>query len=220
MLRQTILTLFAGLPLFCAAADSAPVSEDARPECIEAVARVRVLAYRPRPLGSLGPDEIVMSWTWDVDVDVREVYLGNIPRGKLTIGATLHTEFNPELHQPVFFLTRKFGMWYVSYVAFAARSRAGGYVIPVYWPPDEDYLAPQGWLPHDYGRWLRPVSYRVSDVEGFSHTYEDEDRGAEWISVRGSHVIAKRGFSTGDIPAMLAERRAVECVSDAGGQAP
>jgi hypothetical protein len=33
-------------------------------------------------------------------------------------------------------------------------------------------------------------------------------------------VIAKRGFDTKDIPAMLAERRSLDCVSDGGERAP
>ena len=114
VLRQISLTLL--VSSFALAADGpardpdcveTPV--DPRPDCIEAVVRARFVNYRPRELGPLAEDQIVMSWTWDVDVDVREVYFGDLRPGRLTIGATLHTEFNHDLHEPVLFLTHKFG---------------------------------------------------------------------------------------------------------------
>ena len=155
-----------------------------------------------------------------IDVEVLDVYLGDIPRRKLTIGATLHTQFNPELRQPVFCFTRKFGTWYVSSVGFAARSKEGGYVIPVFSPPVKEEWSPDGWLPQDYPRWLRPVNYRRADVEGFSDPYGSYGSDANWVSLREGRVIAKRDFATEDLPAMLAERRAAHCVSDRGERAP
>ena len=219
MLRQILLIFLAFLPMRPAWAE-APPGPDSLPECIEAVARVRILAYHPTELGPLEEDEIVHSWTWDVDVDVKEVYLGDIPRGKLTIGVTLHAQFDRELLQPVFFFTRKFGTWYVSYVEFAASAKEGGYVIPVFSQPVQGELSPEGWLPEDYMNWLRPVSYRRADVKGFSDPYGSYGQDANWVSIQNRHVIAKRGFATKDIPAMLAERRSLECVSDRRERAP
>jgi hypothetical protein len=221
MLRQISLTLLASM--CCAAAADGPpakdpdrveVPPDPRPDCIEAVVRARFVEYRPRELGPLAEDEIVMSWTWDVDVDVREVYVGDIQPGRLTIGATLHTEFNHDLHEPVLFLTHKFGTWYLSYIEFAARGRDGRYVVPLFDAPAKEELSPQGWLPHDYGKWLVPVSYRARDVEAFAHQYrydETPDFEDEWVRVRESRGTAKRGYAVKDIPSMLAERRSLDC---------
>jgi hypothetical protein len=189
MLRQISLIPVALVLLAPAQADS-PAASDPRPECIEAVARVRILAYHPTELGPLDDDEIVISWTWNVEVDVKEVYLGDIPRGKLTIGITLHTTFDAQLHQPV----------------FSAPTKAE--------------LSPQGWLPQDYANWLRPVTYRRADVRGFSDPHGDYGNDTNWVSMQKGRVIAKRGFDTKDIPAMLAERRSLECVSDGGERAP
>jgi len=187
---------------------------DPRPDCIEAVVRARFVNYRPRELGPMAEDEIVMSWTWDVDIDVREVYLGDIRPGRLTIGATLHTEFNHDLHKPVLFLTRKFGIWYLSYIQFAARGRDGRYVVPLFDAPVKEELSPQGWLPRDYEKWLAPVTYRARDVESFAHGYEYDDTPEfenEWVRVSNRRATAKRGYPVKDIPSMLAERRSVEC---------
>ncbi len=206
MLRQTVLILLGSLPVFPALADP--------PACIDAVVRAKILAYHPQPLGPLADDEIVMSWTWDVDIEVLDVYLGDIKPGKLTIGATLHTEFDHRLHQPVFFLSRRFGRWDLSYIEFAARAAGGGYVIPVFDAPGKEEISPSGWLPSDYARWLHPVSYRNSDVESFSEPYLNEKRGAPWVMTDGGRVIARRGYAITDVPAMLAERRSLDCVRD------
>lgn len=222
MLRQLALTMclvgpaaFAEAP---AAARCVEVPVDPRPDCIDAVVLARFVEYRPLPYPA-AEDEIVLSWTWDVDIDVREVYLGDIPRGRLTIGATLHTEFNRELRQPVLFLTRKFGRWYLSRIEFAAGSD-GDWVIPVFDAPQASELSPAGWLPHDHEKWLRPVEYRWRDVKAFAERYDDDEGNydAAWVDVGKTRVTARRGFAVTDIPAMLAERRALDCAREAASR--
>ena len=67
-------------------------------------------------------------------------------------------------------------------------------------------------MPHDYAKWLRPVRYHGADVANFEDLYDDEPPPEdEWLRIAGRRQIAKRGFKVEDIPAMLAERRAVEC---------
>lgn len=187
--------------------------DDPRPDCIEAVVLAKFVEYRPLPYPG-DADTIVMSWTWHVDIDVREVYVGDIPKGRLTIGATLHTEFHPDLHQPVLFLTRKFGGWYLSRIEFAARG-PDGMVIPVFDEPDPSQLSPEGWWPRDYEAWLRPVDYRWRDVKAFSEPYDEEEVDARFRRVTRDRRTALRGFRVSDLPAMLAERRAVECAREA-----
>ncbi len=191
------------------------VPDDPRPDCIEAVVLADFVEYRPLPYPG-DADTIVMSWTWHVDIDVRDVYVGDIPKGRLTIGATLHGEFNPELRQPVLFLTRKFGGWYLARIEFAARG-PDGMVIPVFDEPHPSQLSPEGWWPHDYKRWLEPVAYRWRDVKSFGQRYEDDadDFDPAWVSVGKSRITALRGFKVTEIPAMLAERHAVECAREA-----
>jgi len=226
MFRCLTMVLFGGATYAAAAQEPADPANcvvspaDPRPDCIEAVVLAHVREYRPREIGPLAEDEIVMSWTWDVDVHVDKVYLGNIRRGPLTIGATLHTEFNPELRQPVMFLTRKFDMWYLSYIEWAARDASGRWVLPLFEEPDEQWLSPEGWLPKDYAKWLRPVRYREADVAGFAGGYDEPDADSPWLRIRNRHRTAKQGFDVKDIPAMLAERRAIECAQEEpGGEA-
>jgi hypothetical protein len=218
MVRQLLLTTLLIAPAVAAdgtVSDCVEVPADPRPDCIEAVVLARFIEYRPLPLPDAGEDVIVMSWTWDVDIDVREVYLGEIPRGRLTIGATLHTEFNSELHQPVLFLTRKFGRWYLARIEFAARG-PDGLVVPMFDEPQAAELSPEGWLPKDYASWLRPVRYRWRDVKAFGRRFEDDEGEFDraWVSVGESRVTALRGFKVADIPAMLAERRSLECAGE------
>jgi len=186
---------------------------DPRPVCIDAVVVARILEYRWEPIPDMGPDVIVMRWPWEVDIDVQQVVLGDLPRGRLTIGATLHTGYNDELRRPAFFLTRTgAGGWYVVDVAFAARDGRGGYVLPHFETADQSDIAPQGWMPADYERWLGPVNYRSGDVDAFGKNRDEEPDGeTQWVRVRGRKIIARRGFRLADVPAMLEQRRALEC---------
>ena len=45
------------------------------------------------PIPDYGPDVIVSAWTWHLSLDVKHVYLGGIERGRLTIGATMHSPY-------------------------------------------------------------------------------------------------------------------------------
>jgi len=226
MLRKAALLLLVLSPFVAAAenpGDTASCVElpvDPRPDCVEAVVLARFLDYRPGPLGPLDENEIVMSWTWDVDIRVRKVYLGDIGTGRLTIGATLHTKFNDRLKRPLLFLTRKFDTWYLAYIEFAARGATGNMVLPVFEAPDEGYeLSPKGWLPHDYAKWLKPVNYHGSDVEAFGELYDGEPTVENaWVHVRNGRKVAKQAFRVEDIPAMLAERRAIECARENQGE--
>jgi hypothetical protein len=194
-------------------AGRAEVPVDSRPDCIEAVVLARIVEYRPQPIPEAGTDEIVIRWPWDVDIDVREVYLGEIPRGRLTIGAILHTRFDPDLHQPVLFLTRRSGRWYLSYVEFAARG-PDGLVIPVFDAVDEAEMSPDGWKPRDFEKWLSPVRYRWRDVKAFGEIYEGDEPDAHWVRAEGKRQFALRGVRAAYLPAMLKERRAVDCVEE------
>jgi len=222
MLRKVALLLLVWSPFVAAAeqpvetANCVELPVDPRPDCIEAVVLARFLDYRPGPLGPLDEDEIVLSWTWDVDIRVRKVYFGDIDTGRLTIGATLHTRFNDQLKQPLLFLTRKFDTWYLAYIEFAARDASGNMVLPIFETPDESYeLSPKGWMPHDYAKWLKPVNYRGSDVAAFGDFYEGEPTAENgWVHAMNGRKVARRGFRAEDIPAMLAERRAIECARE------
>jgi hypothetical protein len=224
MFRSLALLLFgvttcvasSEVPLEAAHRVELPV--DPLPDCIEAVVLANFREYRPRDPGPSAEDEIILRWTWDVDIGVREVYLGDIRPGRLTIGATLHTSFDDQLKRPVLFLTRRFDMWYLADIEFAARDASGSWVLPMFEEPDETSLTPRGWLPHDYAKWLKPVRYRGSDVAAFEDLYDDEPPAEdEWLRVAGGRKIAKRGFRLKDIPAMLEERRAIECAREKPG---
>jgi hypothetical protein len=162
----------------------------------------------------MGPDVIVMRWPWEVDIDVRRVVLGDLPRGRLTIGATLHVGFNDRLRQPVLFLARTAaGGWYLAEADFAARDGHGGYVLPLFDAAHESAIAPEGWMPADYERWLKPVSYRFGDMGAYEQNLEGEEPDGEnpWVRISGRKITAKRGFRLADVPAMLEQRRALEC---------
>jgi len=225
MLRRLVLLLLVISPFVAAAEEPAEIADcvelavDPRPDCIEAVVLASFLDYRPGQLGPLAEDQIVLSWAWDVDIRVRKVYLGDIRPGRLTIGAMLHVEFDDRLKQPVLFLTRRYDTWHLSYIEFAARDASGGMIVPVFEAPDERYeFSPQGWKPHDYAKWLRPVNYRGPDVDSFEQFNEDEPPSEDaWQRLANGRQVAKRGFRVEDIPAMLAERRAVECAREEPG---
>jgi hypothetical protein len=218
VVRQTLLTAFAALTLAAGHAGEADDVQadcvpDPRPVCIDAVVVARIVEYRWEPIPDLGPDVIVMRWPWEVDIEVRHVVLGELPRGRLTIGATLHAGFNERLRQPVFFLTRTLaGGWYLVEADFAARAGRGGYVLPRFDTAHESEVSPEGWLPSDHERWLRPVTYRAGDLGAYEQNWDEEPDGEnQWVRISGKKITAKRGFRLADVPAMLEQRRALEC---------
>jgi hypothetical protein len=218
--RRIILTSFAALVCSVSAlaaelpeAAQAEIAPDPRPLCIDAVVLARFVKYHPTDIPDLGPDVIVVNWPWNVDIEVRTVLLGDLGRGRLTIGAWLHATFNDKLRQPVLFLSRTTaGGWYLAEIRFAARDGHGGYVLPLFDSPYESEIVPKGWLPADYARWLQPVDYHPGDMQPYEDNGRKEPDGENaWVRIKGDRLTAKRGFRASDLPAMLEQRRALEC---------
>ena len=74
-------------------ADMASDDERWTPLCIDAVVVSNVTGFDYLPIPDYGPDVIVSAWTWHLSLDVKHVHLGGIERGRLTIGATMHSPY-------------------------------------------------------------------------------------------------------------------------------
>jgi hypothetical protein len=60
-------------------------------ECFDVEIAARITRETPTVTPDCGPDCIVMSWPWIVDLDVRRVYFGDLENGPLTVLTVQHT---------------------------------------------------------------------------------------------------------------------------------
>ncbi|WP_304217919.1 hypothetical protein, partial [Phenylobacterium aquaticum] len=77
-----ICGLVAAVAAVLLANESAAASQ---PECFDVEVSARITRQTPTIAGDCGPDCIIMSWPWIVDLDVGRVYAGNLMRGPLTV---------------------------------------------------------------------------------------------------------------------------------------
>jgi hypothetical protein len=171
-----------------------------------------VIRFDYLPIPDYGPDVILSAWTWHLSLDVKHVYLGGIKRGRLTIGATMHAPFRTGFPL-VLLLSRQKDSWYLVEREYGLLDASGNYVVPMYEEAADWQLLPEGWMPHDYEKWLRPIRYHSRHKYPGLGVYGDdqEDGENEWMRINGGKITMKRGFRVADLPEMLAERRALEC---------
>lgn len=60
-------------------------------ECFDALVSSRVLRETPTPAPDCGPDCIVFSWPWIVELDVARVLRGSVPERRVTALTVQHT---------------------------------------------------------------------------------------------------------------------------------
>jgi hypothetical protein len=217
MSRGFLVFLLLGAPAWAGDGVEAPAdtgSDEGKwtPLCIDAVVVARVTGFQDQPIPDYGPDVILSAWTWRLFLDVKHVYLGAIKRGRLTIGATMHAPYRNDFPL-VLLLSRQKDSWYLAEREYGLLDASGNYVIPMYEPAADWQLLPEGWMPADYQRWLRPIRYSTRNrYPGLGVFRGDEEDGEnEWLRISGGRITMKRGFRVADVPEMLAERRALEC---------
>lgn len=69
----------------------AGATQAAEPDCYDAEVSARITRQTPTVAGDCGPDCIIISWPWIVDLDVRRVYSGVLSRGSITVLTLQHT---------------------------------------------------------------------------------------------------------------------------------
>lgn len=62
-----------------------------QPDCYDAEVSARITRQTPTVVGGCGDDCIIMAWPWIIDLNVRWVYSGSIPRGPVAVLALQHT---------------------------------------------------------------------------------------------------------------------------------
>lgn len=67
-------------------------------ECYDAEVTARLIRQTPT---AVPRDEgwIVMRWPWFLNLDVRRVHVGDLPRGPLTVLTVQHNELRPGVHR-------------------------------------------------------------------------------------------------------------------------
>jgi hypothetical protein len=90
------------------AATSAVAQEQSTepPECYDAIVRARVVEQIPSRIPDCGPDCIVMSWPWFLDLDVKRSEVGNVRPGRLQTLIMLHTSYRRDLGERRWWLRR------------------------------------------------------------------------------------------------------------------
>ena len=72
-------------------ANSARAEEAVPSECFDALVSSRVFREMPTAAFDCGPDCLVISWPWIVELEVARVLRGSAPKGKLTVLTIQHT---------------------------------------------------------------------------------------------------------------------------------
>lgn len=65
--------------------------------CYDAEVSARIVSQTPTAFPDCEDGCIIISWPWFVDLDVSRVHSGNVPRGRLTVLAVLHTYYRRDL---------------------------------------------------------------------------------------------------------------------------
>jgi hypothetical protein len=69
----------------------------ATPLCYDAIVRARIVRQLPTAIPDCGPDCIVMSWPWFMDLNVKRAEVGAVPRGRLQTLIVLHASYRTDL---------------------------------------------------------------------------------------------------------------------------
>lgn len=199
-----ILALALGLLLAAPAA-----ADDATPDCVDAVIVAKLVRENPTDLPDAGPDEIVIRWPWVLTFEVEEVLAGRLSRDTITVVASMHTGFNPEIRHHLLFLRKgergRFRL--VAHEYKVVQDRRGRFVVPVAEPIGSDWLEPEGWVPGDYEKHLRPLRYSPRDAWWLDEPYSDPaDADPAWAYVKNGSLVAKRGLPLDDLKSSLAAR--------------
>src|SRR5690349_8014543 len=91
MLRYLIVAVFS----WCAFGSAAHAQDSLADSCFDSVVVAEPIKQEPRPIPDLGPNQIVMSWPWDVKIDVKASLVGDHLHGRRTVTMILHTQFVP-----------------------------------------------------------------------------------------------------------------------------
>lgn len=187
------------------------------PRCFDAAVVARLVRETPGPTPDRGLDVFVMRWPWVLEFETEEVVIGRVGRGRLSVTAHMHINFNRRIDHFLLFLRRDSDGAYVAedIVVNVVRDRRNRFVVPFDGPVAPDGLWPRGWVPEKYQSYLRPVHYRRRDAWWLSDGYVDRDYPAEtqsgWHEWRDGRAVALRGLYMSDLPSMMAQATGAIC---------
>lgn len=96
--RRYLIMLALVLSLTLAIRAGAAAEETEQNPCFDTEVTGRLVAQVPIPMPDPDDDgSIVMHWPWFVDIAVRDVHRGKVPKGKLTTLALMHTYWRSDL---------------------------------------------------------------------------------------------------------------------------
>jgi hypothetical protein len=206
----------AALLASCLLVSSALLAQDKTPEesrtCVESVVIADVTHYDPNPLPEHEEGVFVTRWPWTLTTVVRQHLHGPKTPRRISVRASLHTQFNPEIQNLVMFLSKGEGRqyWLEGIEYRFIRDSRGRLVMPVEAPLPEGWLQPEGFLPANYEALLRPVKYRAKDAWWLElpTLFKKEPADFPWGTVRGDYIVADRGLYLKD---MLTHLKAPSC---------
>jgi hypothetical protein len=180
--------------------------------CADSVVMADITHYDPTPLPEREQGVFVIRWPWKLTAVVRENLAGAKTPRRITIRASLHVEFNPQIKHFVMFLGKGSGREYTleGFEYRFIRDARGRHMMPIEAPMNTGWLSPEGHLPSNYEALLRPVKYRAKDAWWLKlPTFVKKDpTDYPWGTVHGDYIVADRGLFLTD---MLAHLKASRC---------
>lgn len=70
---------------------------EADDECYDAIVLARIVRQTPSTYGDCGPDCIIMSWPWFMQLDVKKVIEGEVRKGRMLALTVQHTYYRRDL---------------------------------------------------------------------------------------------------------------------------
>jgi hypothetical protein len=194
----------AGMPAVTSAA--------AESNCYDAAVVAAINGYTFLPLPPAGPNEIVLSGPVRLQLDVEQVVFGPLREGQLSVTMVLHTRLNQNIQHVLFLLKRRPNGWGVEHIEpFVIPDHRGRFVVPMAESQTIEYLAPNGWIPVDYERWLRPIRYDPREIWWLAEPHLHADQltapADGWSRPAGHRRIVLRGLLVDEMPKWLARCR-------------
>jgi hypothetical protein len=186
-------------------------------DCVDAIVVARLIRETPGPMPPrpTDPNLIVMHMPWIMELETEQIVMGHA-ESRFSATLTKHSEFNPRIDHFLLFLHRDPGGEFtaVNALVYILRDRQGRFVIPLERPLEDYSLWPNGgWASENYESYLRPISYRASDV-WWPTELDEYDLPANppgWWVKRAGHVVALRGLYMDDLARMMAQEPGAIC---------
>lgn len=196
-------------------------SSDSAPKCADLVLIGKIAAYHPTNILEQ-ENVVVITWPWDLDIDVEQVILGKANQGRLHVKASLHTAYRGEIEHFLMFFTREEGHYWLDRGRLSVeivRDGAGKLVLPIAEPVASSELLPDGWIAPDYASRLRPISighhgvWWMKDEKADGTPINDKrfvdayksGKQSDWLTESDGWIVPKRGLTLADLKKMISQ---------------